>query len=1158
MLRALISFSIREPLIMLCATALLIGFGWFSAREVPIDAIPNIGENQVIIFTAWPGRSPKDVEDQVTYPLSVSMLAVPDAESVRGKSLFGYSFVQVTFKNSTDFYWARSRVAEQLGTSAASLPEGVVPTLGPDATGLGQVLYYVLQPPPDMNLAELRSLQDFVVKYELQAVPGVSEVASVGGYVRQYQIEIDPDKLRFHDIPLDQVIDAVRKSNIDVGAKTVESGGMEFIIRGRGFIGADQDSSQAVNDIEQTVVRSREGVPIRIRDLGRVQLGPEFRRGAIDLNGAEAVGGVVVMRFGENPRKVIDRIKTKMSQIEPSLKGVKFDLIYDRTGLINETIGTLTTALTQEVIITAVVILLFLLHLRASLVVAITLPIAVLMAFIAMNVFGIDANIMSLAGIAIAIGTMVDMGIVVSESIYDQLAEWEAKGKPGGKTARLTVINTAAAEVAPAVVTAVMTTVVSFFPVFMLTGRDYKLFAPLAWTKTFSITAALIVAITLVPLLSRLFLASPQRTHRRRSLISVVFALVCGFLVWSAAETLVSLISISLPVLILGAVIAGGIGSYWLLSERLRPIDENPVGKLIHFLYEPTLRFFMRHKLLFFSFPTLVVLLGMGAWIGMPTVLKPFESVARLLGVDANEVPGWVETKHLFPGLESNDWIALDEGSWFYMPTLYPAASFTQAMEVLQTQDALIKEIPEVENVLGKIGRIDSALDPAPAAMIETYVMLKPVEQWREGITSKDIWEQINAVATLPGVTPASPLQPIEGRVIMLQSGIKAPMAIRIFGDSLDGLAKASIAVADQLKQISQVNGSTVNPDIVLGKPYVEFDVSRETAARYGMSTAMVNEIIETALGGSNVTRTVEGRERYPIRVRYDRNLREQIDELSRLPVVTHSDEIIPLSLLAEMKTTWGPGVINSEDARLVAHVSFSSSGQEGALETVAAVEQSLRAAQANGSLDLPAGYALQAVGSFQNQVEANNRLMWVVPLVILTNLFIIYLQFRNFPIALAVFSGIPVAFAGGMILLAVNDIQINTAVWVGFIALFGIAVDDGVVMATYLDQIFTRNRLKNTSDIRNAVVEAGLKRIRPCLMTTFTTIIALLPVIYATGRGSDVAKAMAWPVIGGMTVALLTLFVVPVIFAAYKEFKMNLGLDDPHWAGTEDKIESS
>ncbi|MEQ9071387.1 MAG: efflux RND transporter permease subunit, partial [Gimesia chilikensis] len=571
-----------------------------------------------------------------------------------------------------------------------------------------------------------------------------------------------------------------------------------------------------------------------------------------------------------------------MAQIEPGLKGVNFKLVYDRTGLINETISTLTDALTQEVIITAVVILLFLLHLRASLVVAITLPIAVLMAFIAMNVFGIDANIMSLAGIAIAIGTMVDMGIVISESIYDALAQWETEGRPGGKEQRLRVIYEAASEVAPAVVTAVMTTVVSFFPVFMLTGRDYKLFAPLAWTKTFSITAALIVAITLVPLLSRLFLNSNSRPWRQRLIVSVVFALVCGILTWSFGADFLRWLPLSLPVLTLIAVGLAGISCFWLLGERLRPVDENPIARLIHYLYEPTLRFFMRHKYLFFTGPTLIVLLGLGSWIGMPTVLKPLEKGARVLGVEPNEVPGWVEVKHLFPGLATNDWIALDEGSWFYMPTLYPAASFSQAMEVLQTQDALISEIPEVENVLGKIGRIESALDPAPAAMIETYVMLKPVDQWRPGVTTNDIWDQINAVATLPGVTPASPLQPIEGRVVMLQRGIKASMAIRINGDSLDGLAQASIAVADHLKQIPQVNAATVNPDIVLGKPYVEFDVSRETAARYGMSTAMVNEVIETALGGSNVTRTVEGRERYPIRVRYERNLREQIDELNR------------------------------------------------------------------------------------------------------------------------------------------------------------------------------------------------------------------------------------------------------------------------------------
>jgi len=1010
-----------------------------------------------------------------------------------------------------------------------------------------------------MNLADLRSLQDFVVKYELQAVPGVSEVASVGGYVRQYQIEVDPHKLRFHDVTLDKLIAAVKSSNMDVGAKTVESSGMEFIIRGRGFIGADQNVPNAIEDIEKTVVVSRDGIPVRIRDLGVVQTGPDFRRGAIDLNGSEAVGGVVVMRFGENPRKVIEGIKDKIRQIEPSLKGVTIKGVYDRTNLVDETIGTLTTALTEEVLITAVVILLFLLHVRASIVVAATLPVSVLLAFIAMKVFGVDANIMSLAGIAIAIGTMVDMAIIVSENIYDHLAEWEQEAEKSGeqhateRPNRVQVINSAAAEVAPAVVTAVLTTVISFLPVFMLTGRDHRLFAPLAWTKTFSLVAALIVAITLVPLLSRLLLSTSKIGRMIRVTGAVTLAILLSVSCWFLwGHRVVDYVGMSLPMITGVTFIIGGLLGYWMLSERLRPSARNPVSRLILFLYEPTLRLFLRHKAAFLIAPTLIVVLGIGAWLGLPGVLSPFEQFTRKLGTDMNQVPGYVQFKHAFPGLESDDWIALDEGSWFYMPTLFPAASFSQAMEILQTQDALIKEIPEVENVLGKIGRVESALDPAPAAMIETYVMLKPQAEWRDGVTANGIWTQINAVATLPGVTPASPLQPIEGRVVMLQSGIKASMAIRIFGDSLEGLAEASFKVADQLKLVPQVNSATVNPDIVLGKPYVEFEVNRETAARYGMSTMMVNQIIETALGGMNLTKTVEGRERYPIRVRYQRDVREQIDQLGRLPVVTHSGEVVPLDLLTEMKTTWGPGVINSEIARLVAHVSFAPSGLSGDLETVRAVETAIHDAQSSGELDLPSGYSLKPVGSFQNQIEANQQLMWVVPLVILTNLFIIYLQFRHLPITLAVFSGIPVAFAGGMILLAINDIQINTAVWIGFIALFGIAVDDGVVMATYLDQVFSRKQLATIDDIRNATVEAGMRRIRPCLMTTFTTVIALVPVLSSTGRGADVAKAMAWPVFGGMVVALLTLFVVPVVFCGFKEIKMHLGMHDRYWHGSE------
>ncbi|REJ69896.1 MAG: AcrB/AcrD/AcrF family protein [Planctomycetota bacterium] len=1149
MIQSIINFCVRERLIVVIISVIAIAYGIYATSQVPIDAIPNVGENQVIVFTAWPGRSPKDVEDQVTYPLSVALLAVPEAESVRGKSLFGYSFVQVTFSDETDFYWARSRVAEQLGTAAAFLPDGVVPTLGPDATGLGQVLYYVLDPAPEMTLADLRSLQDFVVKYELQAVPGVSEVASVGGYVRQYQIEVDPDRLRFHDIPLDQLIKAVKDSNIDVGAKTVESSGMEFIIRGRGFIGAEMDPQQAVEDIEATVIRSRDGIPVRIRDLGSVQLGPDFRRGAIDLNGAEAVGGVVVMRFGENPRAVIERVNEKIRQIEPGLGGVKIRPIYDRTGLIDETVGTLTTALTQQVLITVVVILLFLLHVRASFVVAVTLPAAVLLAFVGMKQFGVDANIMSLAGIAIAIGTMVDMAIIVSETIYDHLASWERDGRPGGKARRITVVQQAAGEVAPAVVTAVTTTVVSFLPVFMLTGRDYKLFAPLAWTKTFSLVAALIVAITIVPLLSRLLLTSTRLTlFKKLAGATVLSLLLAATSYWLWGDIAAEYLAIGRFILTIASAAVGWVLGYWMLSERLRPVETNPVSRLIQFLYEPTLRWFLAHKAAFFCLPAAVILLGLGAWFGLPGVLKPVEKVSSLLGANLNEVPGYVSAKHIFTGLESDDWIALDEGSWFYMPTLYPAASFTQAMEVLQTQDALIAEIPEVENVLGKIGRVESALDPAPAAMVETYVMLKPREEWREGITPQDIWSQINAVATLPGVTPASPLQPIEGRVVMLQSGIKASMAIRIYGDSLEGLAEASFAVADQLREIPQVNASTVNPDIVLGKPYVEFDVDREAAARYGMSTMMVNQIIETALGGMNLTTTVEGRERYPIRVRYERDLRERIESLSRLPVVTHSGEVVPLGMLAKMATTWGPGVINSEDARLVAHVSFSPAGYVGDLETVRAVEDALYESQRDGTLELPTGYAIRAVGSFENQIEANQQLMWVLPLVVFTNLFIIYLQFRRLPITLAVFAGIPVAFAGGMIMLAINGVEMNTAVWVGFIALFGIAVDDGVVIATYLDQVFRRRALSTVEDIRNATVEAGLRRIRPCLMTTFTTIIALLPVLLSSGRGADVAKAMAWPVFGGMVMELLTLFVVPVVYCGFKELKMNMGLADEDW----------
>lgn len=1151
MIRPILNFCIRERLLVLLMAVVVVTYGWYSLQNVPLDAIPNVGENQVIVLSEWPGRSPKDVEDQVTYPLSIALQAVPGSKNVRGKSMFGFSFVQVTFDDGVDFYWARSRVAEQLTTVSGSLPEDVTPVLAPDATALGQIYYYVLDPPKEMDLTELRSKQDFFIKYALQSVDGVAEVASIGGYVRQYQIEVDPDALRYHNLPLIQLIDAVKESNIDVGAKTVEAGGMEFIVRGKGFIGSGKTEEETLDQIESTVVKTRAGVPIRIRDLAQVQTGPAFRRGALDFNGQEAVGGVVVMRYGENPRAVIQRVKHKIAALEPELDGIKIRGVYDRTLLIDETVTTLSEALSQETLITIVICILFLLHVRASIVIAITLPMAVLMSFIAMKVFGVDANIMSLAGIAIAIGTMVDMGIIVLENIYGGLVEWEAEGSPGGPQRRPEVICQAAIEVIPAVITAVSTTIVSFLPVFFLTGRDHRLFAPLAWTKTFALLASLIVAVTVVPLLCRIFLKTSSTAKWTRFFaafsLSVVSAGLC-FFVWG--DHLERWTGVGLYGVTAAATVLGFLTGWWMSQEKLRPIDENPVSRFVRWIYGARLRFALEHKVLMLSFPVVLIVLGLGAWIGLPTVLRPAETIVAKLGADLNEVPGYVQAKHLFTGLKSDDWIALDEGSWFYMPSLYPAASFSQAMEVLQTQDAMIKEIPEVADVLGKIGRAESALDPAPAAMIETYVMLKPRKQWRPGMTERKIWDEINSVATIPGITPASPLQPIEGRVVMLQSGIKAPMAVRIYGDNLQGLSEASLSVAESLKLHPYVNSGTVNPDIVMGKPYYEFEIDREESARYGMTTMMVNQVVAAGLGGVDVTSTVEGRERYPIQVRFSRDVRERLDELPRVPVVTHTEEVVPLERLAQVSTTWGPGSINSEDARLVAHVSFSPNSGVGDLETVDGVMESLKTARAHGELKFPEGnFELQAVGSFQNQIEANRRLLWIVPAVVLINLLLLYLCFRNLPISLAVFSGIPVAFAGGMIAVAVMGVEMNTAIWVGFIALFGLAVDDGVVMATYIRQVLERRTIDNITDLRSAIYEAGLKRIRPCMMTTVTTLVALIPVLISTGRGADVARAMALPVFGGMLVEPFTSFIVPTLYCAFLEFKMRAGLQDKVWA---------
>jgi Cu(I)/Ag(I) efflux system membrane protein CusA/SilA len=729
----------------------------------------------------------------------------------------------------------------------------------------------------------------------------------------------------------------------------------------------------------------------------------------------------------------------------------------------------------------------------------------------------------------------------------------------------------------------------------------------------------MITAVTIVPAVCRLML----RSNVRRKSTALVSALSLTGLLGAASHFVWgSRIAehFDLPtwaVTVIAAVL-GFVGGWQMMRERIRPIEEIPSSRFVHWIYAARLRQALNHKALALSFPAMLLLIGLGAWIGLPTVLRPLEKFANVFGAELNNFPGYVNAKHTFTGLQSDDWIALDEGSWFFMPTLYPAASFSQAMQVLQTQDVLIGQIPEVKDVLGKIGRVESALDPAPAAMIETYVMLKPESEWRDGVTARDVWDEINRVATLPGVTPAAALQPIEGRVVMLQSGIKAPMAIRVYGNQLEELADAAMDVAAELKKSPFINPGTVNPDIVLGKPYVEFTVDREAASRYGLNASVVNQVIETALGGMNLIMTVEGRERYPVRLRYNRDLREQTDGLKRLPVVTHSGAVVPLQELAKLETTWGPGAINSENGRLVAHVAFMTNGVMGDLKSIEAIENQLRRAQLGGeergrqgatansmdanssspnfrvslspALDLPAGYSLEAVGSFRNQIISNERLFWLGPLVGATpppnpqsildwanwvtqriplglvplagciNLLLIYLSFRNFPISLAVFSGIPVAFAGGMIAVATMDVELNTAVWVGFIALFGLAVDDGVVMATYIHQLMKKREIHSVEDIRNTVYEAGLKRIRPCMMTTVTTLAALIPVMIATGRGADVARAMAIPVFGGMLAEPFTSFIVPTLYCGYLESKMRFGLwkkEGEYWSGGDAEKES-
>ena len=1242
---------------------------WLPRDPVPVDAIPDIGENQQIVFTGWMGRSPQDVEDQITYPLTVSLLGVPGVRTIRSYSMLGFSTIYVIFEEEVEFYWSRSRVLEKLNSlPAGTLPEGVQPTLGPDATALGQIFWYTLEgrdedgaPTGGWDLHELRSIQDWQVRYALMGAKGVSEVASVGGFVQEYQIDVDPDAMRAYGVSIEEVFSAVRMSNRDVGARTIEVNRVEYVIRGIGFI-------KDLADIENAVIKARQGVPVYVKNVATVGKGPATRRGALDKEGAEAVGGVVVVRYGENPLAAIENVKKKIAEIAPGLPKRKLPNgtvsqvtivpFYDRTGLIYETLGTLETALSEEILVTVIVILVMVLHMRSSVLISGLLPLAVLICFIAMKVFGVDANIVALSGIAIAIGTMVDMGVVICENILRHLDQAE------GEESRLEVVFRATREVGSAVLTAVATTVISFLPVFTMEGAEGKLFKPLAFTKTFALIAAVWLSLTIIPPLAHMLFAGRLKGDRLRRLVHVGLMIV-GLVVMFAVKWWIGLLIAAMGVYHLceawipervrqwatwGTIAAVVIAVTWMLAAQWQPLGPEK-GTFRNFLFVAGLiggllllfYFFQRsfgrflswclgHKSLAMSFPVFILLLGGMVWLGfdglfgwLPGALKRSAPIAHL--------------SHKFPGLGKEFMPPLDEGSFLLMPTTMPHASIGEALDVLQKQDMAIRQIPEVESVVGKLGRAETPLDPAPVSMIETiinyrseyladedghqrlfafeaeksdffrspegdpvaaadgepYVVQgrfardeegrliaatdgKPFRLWRSPLDAElnpgrrawagigspdDIWDAIVTAAKIPGTTSAPKLQPIAARIVMLQSGMRAPMGLKIKGPDLETIEKVGLRIEQLLKEVPSVEPAAVNADRIVGKPYLEVHIDRGAIARYGIMLQRVQNVIEVAIGGKRVTNTVEGRERYPVRVRYPRELRDTMESLGKILVPGPGGLQIPLAQLAEIRYVRGPQVIKSEDTFLIGYVLFDKKPGYAEVDVVEQCREYLEARIASGELEIPAGVSFTFAGSYENQLRAQKKLSVVLPLALFVIFLILYFQFNDVPTTMLVFSGILVAWAGGFAMIwlygqswflnfsvmgtdmrelfQIRPINLSVAVWVGFLALFGIASDNGVIMATYLRQIFAERKPGSVEEIRRAALDAGLRRIRPCLMTVATTILALIPVLTSSGRGADIMVPMAIPTFGGMVIAILTIQVVPVLYSGIEELKLRL-----------------
>ena len=1263
MLNKIIKYFLENRLVTVLILMVLIlwgistaPFNWkipfLPSDSVAVDAIPDIGENQQIVFTQWQGRSPQDIEDQISYPLTTYLLGIPGVKSIRSNSIFGFSSIYIIFDDDIEFYWSRSRILEKLNSLPNSLlPENVKPSLGPDATALGQVYWYTVEgrdkdgnPTGGWDLQEIRTAQDFYIKYGLNAVKGVSEVASIGGFVKEYQIDVNPDALKAYNISLMQVMTAVQKSNKDVGAKTIEINQAEYLVRGLGYV-------KKVEDIELAVVAVKDNVPIRIKDIGVVALGPSTRRGILDKGGAEVVGGVVIARYGSNPLEVINGVKSKISEIASGLpkktlaNGVVSQLtivpFYDRTDLIHETIGTLETALSHEVLISIIVVLLLVFNLRASLIISSLLPVGVLMTFIVMRYAGVDANVVALSGIAIAIGVMVDVGVVFVENIIRHLEMPHNEGAKGAKL--MQVIYEATTEVVSAITTALATTVVSFIPVFAMESAEGKLFRPLAFTKTFALLGAFVLGIVVLPSLANYLFGIDYDKKRIKRFWSYVFIsggilLSIYFKIWiplgltfmgmydlfnhripQKFQTYTKHFNLAIVLFIVSFFLTEEwmplgpqisiIGNYLFVIVLLGII----IGALLYIVssYEKVLRWCLENKGKFMLLPMITLLFGLLVWIGFEStfgfVAKGFDK----LGWNIRETKAWSVPSHTFPGIGSEFMPTLNEGSYLLMPTSMPHAGVEQNRKVVGQLDMILNHIPEVDMAVGKLGRVESALDPAPISMYENIINYKPefildpdghrmrfktdnkgrfitksgdslshdealkqaisiknlipdddgtfYRNWRDIIQSPDdIWNEIVKASKIPGVTSAPKLQPIETRLVMLQTGMRAPMGIKVFGPDLKTIEEFGLELEAIIKEVPSVKREAVFADRIVGKPYLHLNIDREKIARFGLNVEDIQQTIETAIGGMKISSTVEGRERYPIRVRYPRELRDSPEALSKILVATPTGAQIPLGQLVQFEYKKGPQAIKSEDTFLVGFVLFDKNDGYAEVDVVNDAQKAIQTKIDSGELIVPQGVNYKFSGSYENQIRAMKRLSIVIPICLVVIFLLLYFQFKTVIASSIHFSGVFVAFAGGFIMLwlygqdwfmnftiadvnmrdlfQMHSINLSVAVWVGFIALFGIATDDGVIMGTYIHQVFEEKNPQTVNEVREAVVEAGKMRVRPAVMTAATTIIALLPVLTSTGKGSDIMIPMAIPTFGGMTIQIMTMFVVPVLQAFWRE----------------------